>query len=523
MGALPRDLFQSTMRVRHLRENKMVFFLSTLGGGRRPLGMAAITERYAALRTLAGHDLRALAIEQKAARDASKGAIKVGGAAGDVEVENEALVSVEGAHLEPWFIQLLKRNHNEVAVSQTLPEEVYAHFLAECGYRVLRINVGVELALKKVDVLLPYWELATVREGTEEFDDLDALLRSDEGELTQKQRQEWAKTHFRACLEAVPFDMPKDVGETLEALNTEFPEDSTALLQAAKSRGIGVPMVWLRARKQATRPVWPPWATRAGYEALWSDKRVGYGHGNVGVFRNVALEKMGVRAVVEAARRDARKVSKFVPLTCALPTSKLLVVRRVCAALDIAHSCEAKEWGEAEWRALLPAFDAPWKEVDGGGGGGGSGAATTLRDHARHVFDVRHQLVGDAEREREITPERLLMLDVSAVLSRWSGTTVERERVGEGKVRASLEGGGGGPLLDDYSAFRAATLPQLKEQFPGNYDAARKELGRLWELEKGKRGVSPPKSKVFYTYATQPALDGLLWAAVKAASTPVEE
>jgi hypothetical protein len=229
---------------------------------------------------------------------------------------------------------------------------------------------------------------------------------------------------------------------------------------------------------------------------------------------NTNDEVLYIELDVASGAREIKDTLKKV-LDAATKDNKLWVIQRFCSILGLEDPATPRTWTEAEWQGLIPAFNELWDPADP--------ESLTVSDYARAVFGVReHRLVEEDERKVDTTPSRLLMLEVDSVLRRWSGTSIKRTRVGDAKVRTPAKGGGGGggggespSLKADFQTFRKAKMKELEVGFP-EAQSRQKEVGRLWALKKEAMGVSPAKTVNVYEYRTEPALEGLLWAAVKA-------
>ena len=303
-GATVRDMFQASLRVRKLRDNKMVFFLSLLGPSPSLTGYGAIATANERTAASLGETRKWLtkrlavtkeALSKKRGTNADAVALK------QLETD-EVLLSHSEKAWPAWYLSLLVRNQNEVAVCQTLPEEVYALYLARCGYTtsVLADFEDDGLALVKPEDLLPFKDLAVLSE--DEFKRLDEMSRRDDGVFSQEERQ--------------------------------------ALVKAKYMRKVGLDV-----------EVWPEWATEDNVEALWqcfSNKAKQH------LFKHAALEKAGAAGLAKAARMD---MWDGIAQGSYNRRHKLQLVMDVCAAAGLAHSCEEKAWSFAEITELLPIFE----------------------------------------------------------------------------------------------------------------------------------------------------------------------
>lgn len=203
-------------------------------------------------------------------------------------------------------------------------------------------------------------------------------------------------------------------------------------------------------------------------------------------------ETLYVELDIASGAREVKDTNEEV-LEAAAMHNKLWVIQRFCSILGLEDPATPRTWTEAEWQGLIPAFNELWDPADP--------ESLTVSDHARAVFGVReHRLVEEDERKVDTTPSRLLMLEVDSVLRRWSGTSINRTRVGMAAVRSPVAGGGGGgespSLKADFQAFRKAKMKELEVDFP-EAQSRQKEVGRLWALEKEGMGVSPKRAAAY--------------------------
>jgi hypothetical protein len=549
MGATPRDMFQSSLRVRELKENRMVFYLNNAGGGGGvAVGMANIRRRYEQISQLAAANVSAEAcqdyLKEQAKRAADKTPFKAGGTARTVHVENMAAVVQQRQELkEPWYFRLLQRNENEAAVSQTLVEEVYAHYLARCGYSVSNEQLGKEeLVLAKVDDVRPYAVLADLRSDEAELVRIKMLTRSDSGQLLVAERQAVAKFYLQqrcGLLEVgTPVDPQPPHLPTLEEnrrrfaliLVLRFVREGRLPERGQLSFCAGGTMrpqfneftgsLWSRGCVKSVRApsmpliLTPPpaWATPENLEALWRDEAHGFARGNFAKFQHLALEKLGKPALAIAERMDIKASSGLAHLS-PLTKVKLEVVRTLCAAMGLEHSCAPKTWSHAEWSALVAGLGA--LEVEEG---------VTLLQRAASVFGLRMREVE--ERQNETTPEMAACNVLNRVFTAWCGTDVKRTAAATGPKQITVGSPGGGSrsgspggssgdespsALAAYHDFATPRRQQLKAEGMGDAEA-KKQVGVEWKARKPKK---ESKRVRVYDYRTIPALDGLLWRAVQ--------
>lgn len=206
MGATARDLFQASLRCRSLADDRLVFFLSHKGAQAHPTGRANIMRRFTEV-TGGSSMLKIAAVKEAAEEAAAK--LKKGGPAGGIMVAAAGAIA-ENAELPAWFMRLLVANTNEAAVCQTLPEETYAHFLAECGYCchagcdlahehkhiLLPTLSGEGLALEKFEMVMPYKDLAELVAHSAEFNRIEMLSKTTIGNYFMAERQAMTKFYF---------------------------------------------------------------------------------------------------------------------------------------------------------------------------------------------------------------------------------------------------------------------------------------------------------------------------------------
>ena len=557
MGPTARDVFQGSLRCRSLRENKAVFFLSSRGCAAFPTGMAAIQTRLDEV-THGSTTLREGVMREAAEAAAAK--LKKGGPAGGRLAEAAGEVAAR-PQLSPWFVELLVRNANEAAVNQTLPEEVYSHYLRECGYTVTLPPVeGDGLVLEKFDQIIAYRNLADLDAASEDFDRIAQALKADTGVLTQADRQAMVKFYFRkrcGLLREAPTYTASEAVEAAWAAVLEAERAESALRRAgATEEEVLLADEELRrlrlafrrqrdaecaAMEEAAAAVpGPAWATPENLGLLWGDDTSsGFARGDAGKFWHAAIEKMPPAAGdTYASRIDATSgYAVIAALDKGLLTTRLRLVRSTLAVLGLEHSAAPKTWSNDEWVALISRFSeaVEWADLPAAS----NLKVSSLRERLRVAFNLRHRYAKDTNVSAAIH----LRDDVNRVLSAWSGTQLVSSKAGAGaQVREGLEPGV--VLKSEYAIWAESRRAELyadptfsptklkpgvkvKSRQPaadweeGASPTARKQaidvaLKDEWAEEKARRGVGEPKFQQPHEFRTKPYADGLLWTAVAA-------
>lgn len=369
MGPTPRDMFQASLRCRSLKENKVVFFLSHFGPAAHPVGAAAIVRNFAAIAD-GSPMLKAAAIAEAAHQATLK--LKKGGPAGGAL--SAARGRLAGGALPPWYFDVLVANTNEAAVSQTLPEVVYAHFLAECGYacaadcdeahehkNILYPQLqGEGLIVEKFDDLLPYSELADLEHGSDDFKRIELLLKSDVGVLPRADRQAMNKWKFKKRCGLLDADFACGPLEHAARVRLFGHNGDLRMTEAEAEQRRNELQAIHTAEQKALRE----WATPEALECLWgTDSSSGFARGDKGRFWRVAIEKMPLADGLRFAhRKDAMDV---ITITSDQILAKLTLIKKTLNVLGMEHSCEERVWSAAEWERLLPMFQAPqvWPDL----------------------------------------------------------------------------------------------------------------------------------------------------------------
>ena len=564
MGPTVRDMFQASLRCRELASNHCVFFLSHRGGSAFPVGSGAIKQNFRDVAASASMMRRRVLEEATQAREAVLG--QGGPATTKLALAREVLLD----ELPPWFVELLVRNQNEAAVSQSCPTELYSHFFAECGYtcptgcsiehehKVLRNFARLDedgLDVPKFEQVLPYADVATLPEGSVELAEVQQRLQEDTGVLTNADRLAVAKFKFRRrCgilgaglplwrADVGPFDDETEAHRALEkALVARYKcatseEDSVAYAEICRlSARIDEIEAANDAKLAATKQPFPDWATPENLEELWSGAS-GFAVGGVSQFFHVALEKMPPADGLEAAHRiDAKNSFGFTLLAKdGLLAPQLLVLRAMLEVLGLEHSCAERTWSDAEWRALLPAFAAEreWPDAPEG-----EFRRCSLLKRLSAVFQLRHWRSHDENATIHLAHTRLKE-DVTQVLSRWSGATIKATKVaGMARVGAAAVAGWEGqateqelkatwraefrenPNFAPLEVFAAAEVPG-KSPAKLRSQAIEAAIGARWREWKAAQGVGGREDA--YEYRSVPVPN--LWVAVAAESvrTTTEE
>ena len=552
MGPTVRDMFQASLRCRSLKENKVVFFLSDKGPAAHPVGLEVIDRNFRAV--VDGSPLLKASARKEAEQQAAL-TLKKGGPAGGVVAA--ARGQLADGMLPPWYVDVLKRNTNEAAVCQTLPEEVYGHFLVECGYAcppgcaIEHVHKAIQfpqlegegLVVEKYEQLFAYADVPDIVEGTDEFNRIEGLLKADAGRLTLLDRQAMSKWRLkkRCGLLASWLDVSSPATEAarvrLEISDELVCQNSDEAVRMANC-------LEFKAICKAELAAQAAWATAEALDALWgtSTASAGYGRGDSGKFWHVAIEKLPPASAERYVHAQDAK-DGFAALSDQL-TGKFFLVQATLAALSLENSCEAKTFSTDEWNKLLPVFNEAkeWPDLSSAS----SLKVSSLLQRLKVTFELRQRRSADGN-----GPASHLQLDLNSVLSAWSGTEVKSKVVGEGKVRFFADGSVCGDVTEMEAEYKKAVRAELKADAafsplkgspktktapaawePGGspsdrVNAIERRVGVAWQEEKVRLGISEPVTTKFYEFRTEPAFGGLLWAAVQplevAESVQIEE
>jgi hypothetical protein len=223
---------------------------------------------------------------------------------------------------------------------------------------------------------------------------------------------------------------------------------------------------------------------------------------------NVALEKLPLAEGLEAARRIGAKDL----------AQRLVVIHKILEVLGLEHSCAERVWTDAEWRALVPAFEA---ERDWPDAPEGEFRRCSLSKRMGAVFQLRHWR-SRAEGAAIHKPPMRLKEDLTQVLSRWAGAEIKATKVAS-KARVGATDG----WADAEKELKAAWRVEFRENpefaplagfeaAPGRSPAkARSQaieaaVGERWRAWKAEQGVGGREDT--YEFCTVPVPN--LWASV---------
>jgi hypothetical protein len=494
-GATPRDLFQASLRVRHLRENRCVYVLDHRGHAPPVMGMTQI---------------RAFFNAQAAARAGAIEAVVQNQATLTLDEQNQgwAMFRPENRPSKPipaWFPHLFMRNVNETNVAQGFPQQVYDAYLERCGYtRAPLPALTVDaITLAPADKPSHYADVVNLTERNVRSirTDMDKEVRT----ISESERVALVK--FRLKMRC---GLPTEFSWLPHGTEGPLRETDAAAAAAAE---------WSV----------PTWATRETLDLLWrgpfqeacdedscalppphkhKDTPTGGDSGfcaSPSKFAQVALEK-----VVPSAAGDA--IAAFDDLCDGCGTSrehalfaykgsalKLRVIRLVVGVLGVKNSCEPKTWTpEAFVRDIAPSFTTPdlWRFVPNEPQYADV-RESSLIDLAFFAFGLtKHDLKAANEKGAHSPLERTRSA-ISRILEAWSLSTLEfayaKTEDGSFAFKRQSADGPGSPARDP-TYFNKEFSPKKREEL--KTDAAFQES--IKDLGRGKAAAINKRLKELY-------------------------
>ncbi len=420
-GATPRDLFQASLRVRKLKENRCVFVLDHCGHAPPVMGMKSIRRFYEAQAAARAGAIAAVDAEQRRLTR--------------TEVEQGWTMfrstTVRSVPIPPWFPPLFLRNINESNVAQGFPEQVYLEFLKRCGYTTVSApTLSLEdIEMDPLDPSRSYHDVPDISES--EKNRIRKALEDGKTPVSSEERAACLKFAFKMrCGLPTEFQwLPVGVAGPLRE------EDTWELEQAEWSV--------------------PPWATPENSDLLWrgpyqpacpDDCAEEHKHkltpsggeggfiGDRSVFYNVALEKVqpaakgGAIAAYDDLKDRCGSSHEHALLAYKGNAVKLRVIRLLLVVLGLRDSCETKSWTPDEWARLSRALSAEqsWDFIPDEARFADV-RVSSLRDLVSFVFGLstqRTKEVGHFKAHGELERTRS---DVSRILEAWSGSSIEFE------------------------------------------------------------------------------------------------
>lgn len=435
-GATPRDLFQASLRVRNLKENRCIYFLDHRGQAPPSIGIKAITKFYEAQAVLQATVMSNVVKRQE---KLSKTQQEQGWAMFRPDAHPEVPIP-------PWFPSLFIRNINEQYVAQGFPVEVYDYYLQRCGYTVEDV-----LSLDEESIRLN--PLAPPRR----YDEVVDLSRNQMDELS---------AHIEAGTKAISDD-----------------ERSGQVKYTLKARcGLRTEFSWLPADVEGCITVeqaingWtvPEWATLTNLDLLWrgsfrdpcpANCEEAHRHsflpkeGNSGFvkhrdkFFQISVEKVTPILAGDALAshldmcNGCGSSKDHVLLTYKGISLKLRVMRTLLRVLDLSHSCEVKQWTMDEWKNICRLVQeenkAGWDFVPESDDVKVSRwRNSSFLSLAFFAFGLTSQRKEATETtKRELRNETQVLEDISRILEAWSLSTLEhmKEYTEGGVVKQSRQ------------------------------------------------------------------------------------
>ena len=461
-GATPRDLFQASLRVRVIQpppgEPHLIYVIDQRGGAPAYSGLESCEVRLKELKSAT------LSAAQQLKRLTKR------------EQEQGLTFLPSGAQLRtapPWFDKLLARNLNEANVSSSFPEEVYAHYLALCGY-VQPDDVpeflGDVVLIDKLAKSTPYATIPLISKCTAEL--LKVINAGTKLSLTLGQQLALNKFYFHQRMGLPSYDwggvgvdgqLCGDCAMLKQAeLEKHDYRDRKQLppcnhLPEWQPETIGVPLVL-----PANATAFPEWATPELLDLLWrgqvscpkpcplspaeaaGEPAAGGGGGEPqhacvehdsedgfffsGVpskFKQIALAKLEPAAALEQAlKMDFYDSGGSLDYSERNTAARLQVMSLLTAELGLEHAGKAHTWSQEEVRDLVPKLteERQWPDLEVTS----SLQGTSLLQRAMYVFGLRDRSGrGEGgEDKRQLSPPEQVGAHLNMLFGAWCLSSV---------------------------------------------------------------------------------------------------